>query len=305
MTSAKPHVSVGMPVYNGENYVEQALDSILTQTYLDFELIISDNASTDGTQRICQAYAAQHRRIRYYRNQQNVGAARNYNRVFELSTGEYFKWAAHDDVLAPDFLSKCVQVLDETPEVVLSYPRAKIIDEEGTVVSTYDVVLRTDSPKPAVRFHDLIWVRHWCLQVFGLIRSSVLRMTPLHGDYASSDRVLLLRLALLGRFHEIPEYLFLSRSHAQQAGRMVYDLHAYAAWFDPAKEGRLLFPASKLVLEHAIAVRDSPLSPSEQAYCYLTGLLRLAKFSRILVKDALMPARLMLRRLGASTRGGR
>lgn len=296
MSRDKPRVSIGLPVFNGENYIEHALESILAQTYRDFELIISDNASTDSTPNICQAYADKDPRIRYYRNEENLGGPANFNHAFELSTGEYFKWAAHDDVLAPGFLLACVQVLDRDPKVVLCHPRARIIDENGSVIENYDVHLRTDSAQPHVRFHDLIWVRHWCLQFQGLIRRNALKLTPLHGEYASADRVLLVQLAFLGRFHEIGEYLFFSRRHGQQGSRFVHDLHAHSAWFAPSEKGRFQAPASKLVLQHFRAVRDAPLSPSERARCYLSGLLRLGKFLAILSRDVTVPARWMLRR---------
>ncbi len=296
MSSNTPRVSIGLPVFNGENYIEEALDSILAQTYADFELIISDNASTDRTPEICRAYAAKDPRIRYYRNAENLGGAPNYNRAFELSSGEYFKWAAHDDVLAPDFLLQCVQLLDEHPEVVLCHPKSKIIDEHGELIEDYGVHLRTNSAQPYVRFHDLIWVRHWCLQIYGLIRRSTLEMTALHGSYASADRTLLIELAFLGRFHEIPEYLFFSRRHSQQGSRQVHDLHAYTVWFDPAKKAKFVFPATKLVFEHFRAVRDAPLSLYERARCYLSGLLRLFKYSAILAKDITVPAKLISRR---------
>src|SRR5436190_12174806 len=93
-----PIVSIGLPVFNGERYLRQALDSLLGQDFQDFELIISDNASTDRTAEICRAYVAKDRRIRYYRNESNIGSAPNYRRVFELARGEFFKWCSHDDV---------------------------------------------------------------------------------------------------------------------------------------------------------------------------------------------------------------
>src|SRR3972149_8539793 len=97
MSKINPRVSVGLPVFNGEQFLRQALDSVLAQTYPGFELIISDNASTDRTQDICEAYATRDKRIQYYRQSKNVGGGRNYNFVFEVSNGEYFKWLAHDD----------------------------------------------------------------------------------------------------------------------------------------------------------------------------------------------------------------
>jgi glycosyltransferase involved in cell wall biosynthesis len=295
MSNTKPRVSIGLPVFNGENYIEEALDSILAQTYADFELVISDNASTDRTPQICQDYAAKDRRIRYFRNPENLGGVRNYNRAFELSSGEYFKWAGHDDVLAPEFLERCVQVLNEHPDVVLVHSQTRIIDEETRVTGNYDVVLRTDSTRPHVRFHDLIWVRHWCVQIYGLIRRSALEVTRLHGEYASSDRVLLIELTLRGPFHEIPEHLFFWRRHHQQGSTLAHDLHSYSAWFDPARKGASRAPASKLVLEHFRAVGYAQLSPSERARCYLSGLFRLGKYLSVLSRDITVPIRQMLR----------
>ena len=120
--SCKPRVTIGMPVYNGAALVGAALESILAQTLTDFELIISDNASTDATAEVCRSYAAKDRRIRYYRNEKNLGAAPNFNRVVELATNgvPYFKWAAHDDVIAPTFLEKCARVLDAAPQSVVA-----------------------------------------------------------------------------------------------------------------------------------------------------------------------------------------
>src|SRR5215207_1517689 len=112
MNTDLPRVSVGLPVYNGENYLAEAIDSVLAQTYQNFELIISDNASTDSTEEICRDYAARDRRIRYFREPQNRGAAWNFNHTFELARGEYFKWVAHDDVIGPQYLARTVDQLD-------------------------------------------------------------------------------------------------------------------------------------------------------------------------------------------------
>ena len=97
-----PKISIGMPVYNGENYLAQALRAILSQTFTDFELIISDNASTDATQRICETFAAEDSRVRYFRNSRNIGIEPNFNAAFEPARGKYFMWTAHDDLLEPN-----------------------------------------------------------------------------------------------------------------------------------------------------------------------------------------------------------
>src|SRR5262245_31427219 len=121
---AIPRVSLGLPVYNGEGFLRQALDSILAQTFEDFELIISDNSSTDSTPAICHDYKAADARIRYLRNESNRGVAWNHNRVFALSTGEYFKWCAADDLIAPEYLSACLGRLEAEPDAVLCYSDA-------------------------------------------------------------------------------------------------------------------------------------------------------------------------------------
>ena len=236
-----------MPVYNGANYIEEAIQSILTQTYSDFELIISDNASTDSTAEICQAYVKQDSSIRYYRNEKNLGAAKNFNRVFELAQGKYFKWAAHDDLIAPDFLEKCVEVLHKDPSLVLASPKAKIIDENGKVSQNHDLKLKTNSPNTFVRFSALLR-GHECFEIFGLIPVSALKMTPLIGNYGHGDGVLLARLALQGRFYQIPEYLFFPRRHPQQSmntfgaySRVLPDYHSYSVWFDAEKEGKIIY----------------------------------------------------------------
>ena len=125
-----PKVSIGLPVWNGEKYLRLALQSILQQDYADFELIISDNASADGTPEICQEFAAKDKRIRYSRNQTNIGARGNYNRVFELARGEFFKWASHDDEIHMSLLRRCFESFEHSaPNTVLVFSKAEIIDE--------------------------------------------------------------------------------------------------------------------------------------------------------------------------------
>ena len=130
----RPRVSVGLPVCNGENYLDAAVRSILSQDYEDFELVISDNASTDRTQEICLDFARQDPRVKYSRLAANCGAVSNFQRVFRLSTGDYFKWAAHDDVCTPDFLERCVAVLERDPAVVLCCGQTQLINDDGSPV---------------------------------------------------------------------------------------------------------------------------------------------------------------------------
>lgn len=265
---AAPRVSIGLPVYNGENYVEEALQSLLTQTYEDLEVIISDNASTDRTEEICRRVAACDPRVRYVRNERNLGPARNYNNAFLLSRGELFKWAAHDDTYAPEYLRKCVEVLESDPGVVLCHCRTQYIDKDARVIGAYDGRLRSDSPETHVRFGDLI-MNVKCFEIFGVIRSSALRQTPLHGSFGHADGILLARLGLMGRFHEIPEYLFFNRDHPDKSIYKYSTFRDYAIFYDPRNRGRILLPRWRMAYEYVAAVRSVPLTRGTRVRCYL------------------------------------
>src|SRR5438105_14597753 len=135
--SNRPAISIGMPVRNGEKYVSQAIDSLLAQTFTDFELIICDNASTDRTERICREYAAKDGRIRYHRNERDIGPAQNYTRCFGLARGTYFRWHAHDDVCEPTYLARCLAVLQRDPSVINCHSLTRVIDERGQTLRDY------------------------------------------------------------------------------------------------------------------------------------------------------------------------
>jgi glycosyltransferase involved in cell wall biosynthesis len=280
-----PRVSIGLPVCNGEKYLEAALDSILAQTYTDFELIISDNASTDGTEEICRTYAARDHRVRYYRNEENRGLAWNHNNVFALSTAEYFLWIGHDDVLTAEYLERCVAVLDQNPSIVLCYSQAQGIDEHGRFVDKPNYSLATDSMKPHQRFHDLICTGHSCLAIYGVMRTEVLKKTVLHGFYPGSDRVLLAQLGLLGRFHQIPQNLFFRRDHPLKSTRITQTLAARMALFDPQKARTLVFPRWRLFGGFFSCIRQAPISRAEQLLCYIQLVKSLKKWGREMKND--------------------
>ncbi|WGV27383.1 glycosyltransferase family 2 protein [Halotia branconii] len=306
MSNNQPRLSIGLPVYNGEKFLKEAIDSLLAQTFEDFELVISDNASTDKTEEICRAYVNQDKRIRYYRNEKNLGCARNFNRVFELSSGEYFKWAAYDDLHAPEFISKCIEVLDQDPGIILCYSQIYFIDEHGKFLQNYDIQLQVDSPKPHERFHELL-AKNLCYQSYGVVRASALKKIPPMGSYALADGILLLRLGILGRFYEIPEYLFFARYHPQQSMSMFIsnnylsfinkkpteslktlpDFYAYSIWFDSANEGKILLPHWRVLWEYTITIWLFELSLYERLRCHLNLYIQLKGTEYLLMKDLL------------------
>ena len=224
-----PRVSIGLPVYNGERYLRESIDSILAQTFQDFELVVCDNASTDATARICEEYAERDPRVRYFRNERNIGGINNANLTFERSRGELFRWAAHDDVCAPALLERCVQTLDERADAVGVYPGTINIDEDGIGTGSRYGKEGT-ATRPHARFRELSYRYHPCEPIYGVIRSEVLRKTRLQQNYTGSDRALLCELALHGPFVQIPEPLFYKRYHR---GNQYKDWRGRMAWSCP------------------------------------------------------------------------
>jgi glycosyltransferase involved in cell wall biosynthesis len=271
-----PTISIGLPVYNGEDFIAKSINSLLAQTFRDFELIICDNASTDNTGKICQAYAAQDSRVKYYRNPTNLGAPRNYNRTVTLSRGKYFKWAAADDVHAPEYLEKCVQILENDPSVVLCHTKMYQIDENGTIVGTYDHKMRLSSYKIEERFADQISLAtNICFQMYGLMRKAVLIKTPLHGDYRGADGNFLAEMSLYGRLYEVPEYLFMRREHPKaytqqfchnKNSKTAKISDQQKAWW--SNSSWINYTIWKNCYEFFKSVHRTPLKPKEKMVCY-------------------------------------
>ena len=214
---------------------------LLKQDYTEFELIISDNASTDATPEICREFAAKDSRIRYSRNATNIGATGNYKRVFELARGELFAWAAHDDVHLPGFIRRCVEVFDQAPSsVVLVAPRTEIIDERGQRIDLAES-LHTARSLPHQRVADVLRNVKWAAAQFGLFRVDILRKTRLIDPFLASDWVLLLEMAILGEIWEIPEILYQRRDHpgiSTFTNKTQADL---VEWFDPSQKRNVIF----------------------------------------------------------------
>jgi glycosyltransferase involved in cell wall biosynthesis len=264
-----PRVSVGLPVYNGERYLETAIDALLRQTCTNLELIISDNASTDGTEAICRRYAQRDTRILYTRSERNRGAAWNHNRVVELARAPYFKWAAHDDICAPEFLERCADVLDRQPTVILCYPQTVLVDEAGRQIGACADRCAPTSSDPFLRFRDLMETLTLSNPMYGVIRTSVLRRTPLVGSYPASDLVLLGELALRGAFHLVSETLFFRRDHPQKSSRSNPGASALAAWYDPSKQGKIVLRNWRLLFEYLVSITRTPMGLSARARCYV------------------------------------
>lgn len=263
-------VTIGLPVCNGQRHVGEAIESILAQTFGDFELIISDNASTDMTEEICRKYAAYDDRISYHRNDKNLGAAYNFNHLCEIARGSYFKWAAHDDLLVPEFLERCVEALDTNPEAVLCYTGVHGIDAEGRLLG----IEKSGSPslddaRPSHRLRAALFGGARMTMIFGLIRREALEGTELHRSYSGSDRTLLAELALRGRFVSVPEPLFMHRDHPERFSSAIYPYSLRVrAWYDPSATGRVSRPKCTRLVAHVRMVGRWVEEPRERLRCY-------------------------------------
>jgi len=277
--AAPPRLSIGLPVYNGQDYLAESLDALLGQSYSDFELIISDNASTDDTAEICRGYQQQDSRIRYLRQPRNIGAAPNHAFVFEQSRGGLFKWAAADDLYARDLLKRCVAALDEHPDVVLAHSWTAAVDSNGTVTQALAYPLATDSRHAPERFRSMLYgdgeddfglIR--ADDQYGVIRAEVLRRVPPQDSYFHSDRTQMTEIALHGPFHQTPEWLYFRRDHADRPQHALPTVRGWCSNLDPRRASRLRHPAVRLYSEYAwgyaAAIRRSPLSAADKRECY-------------------------------------
>jgi glycosyltransferase involved in cell wall biosynthesis len=208
-------VSIGLPVYNAGAMLAPNLAAVMAQTFEDFEFIICDNASTDGTSEQCRELAASDPRVRYYRNDENIGAAANHNRVAELATGEYFKWCGHDDLIEPTFIERCVDVLDKDEErrFVLCFSLLDSLDESGEPVGDPVQSPVFADPAPHERLRSFWAAPRMHQVIYSVIRRRELMSTGLIGEWYGSDRQTLVELALLGGFARVEDVLFHHREH--------------------------------------------------------------------------------------------
>lgn len=273
--SHKPLVSIGLPVFNGERFLAESLDSLCSQSFSDFEIIISDNASEDGTRGISQTYARRDSRIRYFRQVENFGAAFNYNFVFKKSSGKYFKWASHDDRCDPDFLLETTSALQKDTDACLAYTDVVNIDVYGNVIDRLEQDVGIDNHSAVERLRAFFRYYHYGREanaVFGLVRRDSLARTGLIGAYPSSDIVLLANLALLGKWVHVPRLLFFRRYHDDMSIKANPTILERARWFDTSitshREGKLL----RLFKEHLRVIGHARLGFSEKVAGYLQVL---------------------------------
>ena len=296
MSQNLPKLSIGVPVYNGADYIREAITSHLDQDFGDFELVVSDNCSTDATPDIVHELIAQDDRVSYSRNDTNIGGPANFNRLFRLTNGELFRWAAADDRIEPGYLSKVVSLLDDDPSIVIGHADSLLIDplsdpmlemEQGYLggdgfleaikLTPPDGDERFQSTAPHHRIDAVINNNHRNFYIFGIMRRDTMMQTRLHGSFYGGDRTLLVEMAMRGRFVKVKEPLFASRSHAKNSGRNGLN-------FEELKEhgAQDLSFASQVMKGYISGVRNANPSTSDQLKCMGVIAKKLKQPTRLL-----------------------
>jgi glycosyltransferase involved in cell wall biosynthesis len=277
-----------MPVYNGEQYIEESIHSNLKQTFDDFRLYIADNASTDRTEEICRDLQQSDERIEYIRNPKNLGASKNYTVCFEPATSEYFRWSNADDTIEPTYIEQCVEFLDENQDYVLVYGQTHIIDLEGNLIEPYDDKLDLPSDSAVERFRRFKNNIGLSNVLYGLMRREQLGKTALLGNYVASDINLIGELTLYGKFKALPEHQFNRRMHPDCSSWDRDDLEKQKDFWDPSSKGMSKNTIRQSYEYYKAAIR-APIGPAEK--------LRLLYW---VTKSVYWQKQLILRELGLS-----
>lgn len=229
-----PLVSVGLPVWNGLPYIKKSLTSLRQQDFGSYEIVVCDNASTDGTGDYLREQAAADDRVRYFRNDENIGGTRNFNRTLELARGRYFKWSGADDFVSDGVISRCVELLRSDPSTILAFPQTILVDEDGKEIEIHDDGTGWERARPSERFEFSL--KRWglCNLLYGVARTDVLLDTRLLQDYPGSDLVLQADLAIRGRIRQVKgEYLY-RRIHSRATGGL--EEESLAQFYVPDRE---------------------------------------------------------------------
>ena len=314
-----PRLFIAVPVYNGENYLAESLESIRIQTFTDFVVVVFDNASTDSTIEIAEGFAQADPRFTLVRRSENIGAGPNFNQALSACQSPLFKWQAHDDVLAPTFLERCVEALDAAPDAVLAHSHVRMIDEDGLSMGEFSPIAEgACSKRRLTRFRTNLMSRDLCTEVFGVFRTDALRGSVLHLPFAGSDRVLLAEMSLRGRLVIIPEVLFYNREHDQRFRKTVLakleetnNGDSLLEWYDTSLASRKPTPQRWTFFNHLFLVAARNISnPIERwrSYIVVLGWLSSRLNRHDLLRDSLMllhPSLFsLMRSLKRSLRGG-
>jgi glycosyltransferase involved in cell wall biosynthesis len=288
---AVPTVSIGMPVYNGEAYIRQAIDSVISQTFTDFELVISDNCSTDGTEMICKEYIKKDSRIKYIQQPVNIGAINNFNFLLKHARGLYFTWLTCDDFLDASFLEVIVQYLDKHADVALCFSDSSDV-KNGTVVrKIFHNNIRDNIDWTIARRIFFTWKHRHVLAIYGIYRLRLLHENNIYfqpgftGMSFGAEHSILARVALQGKIVALPVLLRYETKHDESLSESeaksvrALKLLVNILYTSIKYQARVAF-LSKLGLRHKLQLYGEMLMCNIPILFYYTLLLIPIRFYR-------------------------
>lgn len=252
--SLASQVMIGLPIYNGGAHLALAIESLLNQTYRNIRLLISDNASTDSTERVCHAFAELDSRVKYLRLDRNIGGIENHQRVRELIKSPYFMWAAGDDIWEPTYIEECMRVLMADADVVVAYTLNAEMDEEGQPLRVVEPGPRLDTDDAVARFAALTDINSVIEPFYGVIRTEQLRRAARLCLHPGFDRILFAELSLYGKLRQVPNPLYRRRRHAGQSSAYP-SMRSRYRWANPNRPRRLVWPHFEYLLHFASTAR--------------------------------------------------
>ena len=254
--SSKPLVSIGVPVFNGEIGLANTLESLINQDYLNLEIIVSDNASTDATASICEEFARRDSRVKYYISETNRGAIWNFNRVSEIATGKYFMWAAHDDRRELSFVSACVAKLESCPDAVLCQAKTALFIEGKNELMCVNDLNSFDSVNGLVERYKETLYRFPMTAIYGLYRLSAIHKTHGFTKSIATDVAFIQEISIFGNFVQVPGILF------SYMGREKWNTinQDYQIFFGKKEKPWWYLPFAALFRNHWNRVNKSPIS---------------------------------------------
>jgi glycosyltransferase involved in cell wall biosynthesis len=289
---------IGLPVYNGQRFLGTAIDSLLSQSFTDFRLVISDNGSTDATPELCASYSKQDGRITYLRSPENRGILWNHRRVMDEIDGstEYFRWAGADDILEPGLLQEMVTLLDARREVEAVVPDVKNIDDEGKMIGSMPRTLHLPSTDVVERARQFLTAGYQHVFAYGLLRVATLRRMRTRPAYLGWDPIFALELILRGQMLQTTGSALLRRFHPGSISR-VKTAKEMRKWVEPNTKNIMSFPHWTWAYERARVLMSSPVSTRDRCRIAVLLLRTMLWQKGSLVRDLTQAAR---RKLGLS-----
>jgi len=266
-----PSVGIGLPVYNNAKYLSKTLDSLLNQTYPNITVYLSDDCSDDGTHDICESYAKKDDRIKYFRNEENLGANGNLEKVLSLASTNYFMFARGHEILSPDHIRDCVRILEEDKKVVLSFVTTQWIDETNKIISNKPIgYFDTRGFDVVTRCALVFWGRLECF--YGLTRTEVMKSIRFSENIIANDLIMLLEMALIGSFAHVRSGVRYRRYHySGETYRKRLQRYRTGAYRQLKTIDRF-FPFARLPYHLYLSVMKSKVSASDKIKILLVVL---------------------------------